>query len=208
MSKPRKYEQRLRAEAAEETRQRILDAVYARLKEAPAERISVDRIARMAGVARSTVYLVFGSRGGLFDAFAEQAFERAGSARLTEAVTQDDARERLRGGFRAGSQMIAADRDVFAALFAMAKLDPEAVGGAITRAEEKRMQSMEWMAGLLADDGVLRPGLTPAEAAHQLWLLTSFEAFDLLYTGRGLSAAQAADTLIDMAERSLLADPS
>ena len=61
---PRKYEQRVRAEAADETRRRILDAVYERLRAAPSEPVALDRVARRAGVARSTVYLIFGSRGG------------------------------------------------------------------------------------------------------------------------------------------------
>jgi hypothetical protein len=34
-------------------------------------------------------------------------------------------------------------------------------------------------------------------------VLTSFDAFDLLYTGRGMSADQAADLLASAAERSL-----
>ena len=38
----RRYEQRLRAQAAEETRRRVLDAVYEGLREAPARPVSVD----------------------------------------------------------------------------------------------------------------------------------------------------------------------
>ena len=56
----RKYEQRLRAEAAEETRRSILDAVYDRLRRAPSTPVSVEQVARTAGVSRSTVYLVYG----------------------------------------------------------------------------------------------------------------------------------------------------
>jgi AcrR family transcriptional regulator len=79
---PRRYEQRLRAESAAETRLRILDAVYERLREAPAEAVSVDWVAKMARVARSTVYLIFESRAGLFDALAADLFDRSGYARL------------------------------------------------------------------------------------------------------------------------------
>ena len=60
----RPYTQRLRADAAQENRQRILDALYERLREAPAEPISVDEVARRAGVARSTIYLVSGRAAG------------------------------------------------------------------------------------------------------------------------------------------------
>ena len=52
----RQYEQRARAEESERTRMRIIDAVFERLRDAPAEPVAVDRIATMAGVARSTVY--------------------------------------------------------------------------------------------------------------------------------------------------------
>ncbi len=50
------------------TRRRILDALGERLQEAPTEPVSVDEIATRAEVPRSTIYLVFGSRSGLFDA--------------------------------------------------------------------------------------------------------------------------------------------
>jgi AcrR family transcriptional regulator len=50
---PRRYRQRQRAEAAAETRRRILDAVLQRLEETPSRAVSVDQVARMAGVSRS-----------------------------------------------------------------------------------------------------------------------------------------------------------
>jgi hypothetical protein len=51
---------------------------------------------------------------------------------------------------------------------------------------------------------MLRPGVTVGHAADLLWLLTSFESFDLLYTGRKLSVDRVARALITTAERSLL----
>src|SRR5205814_9821999 len=80
----RKYEQRLRADAAAETRRRILDAVYQRLREAPSEPVSIDRIAQLARVARPTVYLVFGSRAGLFEAIGADLQERGGFDRTRQ----------------------------------------------------------------------------------------------------------------------------
>ena len=82
-------------ETAGETRRRILDAVYERLREAPSQPVSVDRIARMAGVARSTVYLVFGSRAGLFDALGDDLLRRDAYWRLLDAVAHPDARAEL-----------------------------------------------------------------------------------------------------------------
>jgi len=48
----------------------------------------------------------------------------------------------------------------------------------------------------LAEQGALRPDITQSQAADLLWLLTSFDAFDTLYTGRSLPAGQVATTLI------------
>jgi AcrR family transcriptional regulator len=203
----RRYEQRLRAQTAEETRRRVLDAVYAALREAPAEPVSVDQIAHTAGVARSTVYVIFGSRAGLFDAFAADLLERGGFRRVLDAVADPDPRVHLREGITGGVHTFAAHRDVFRALVSMAELDPGAVGGAMQRSEQRRAKGMMRLARRLARHDLLRDGLSAKKAADRLWVLTSFDAFDLLYNGRGLSANEVARVLVDMAERGVLASP-
>jgi AcrR family transcriptional regulator len=200
----RRYEQRLRAQTAEETRRRVLDAVYAQLREAPAQPVSVDKIAHTAGVARSTVYVIFGSRAGLFDAFAADLLERGGFRRVLDAVADPDPRVHLRGGISGGVHTFAAHRDVFRALVSMAELDPSAVGGAMQRSEQRRAKGMMRLARRLARHGLLREGLSAKKAADRLWVLTSFDAFDLLSNGRGLSADDVACVLVDMAELSVL----
>ncbi|HZO70304.1 MAG TPA: TetR/AcrR family transcriptional regulator [Kribbellaceae bacterium] len=199
----RKYEQRARAVAADETRRRILEAMYERLRKAPATAVSVDQVARDAGVARSTVYLVFESRAGLFDALASFVLERSGFGAINEAVRDPDAREHLRGALRAGARMYAADLDVIRALHYSAKVDPDAVAGAVQRLEEGRAGGMRYLAKRLHEQGLLRPDVSQKEAADVLWVLTSLDSFDLLHTGRGLSTGKAAERLIQMAERAL-----
>jgi AcrR family transcriptional regulator len=201
----RRYEQRLRAQSAEETRRRVLDAVYDQLRAAPAQPVSVDGIARTAGVARSTVYAIFGSRAGLFDALAADLLERGGFQRVLEAVADPDPRVTVRAGIAGGVHTFAAHRDVFRALASMAELDPDAVGGAIQRSEQQRAKGMMSLARRLARQGFLREGLNSKQAADRLWVMTSFDAFDLLYSGRGLPADAVADVLVDMAERGVLA---
>ena len=102
MSK-RPYQQRLRAQAAEQTRERILDALYDRLREAPSAPISVDEIATRAGVARSTIYLDFGSRSGLFDALTDRLLRGAGHERIVEAVADPTRAPRCAAAWRAAS---------------------------------------------------------------------------------------------------------
>ena len=99
--------------------------------------------------------------------------------------------------------MFAGARAVARALYSMAQLDEEAVGGAVRRFEEERTRGMARLARRLAEQDVLLPGVTAGEAADLLWVLTSFESFDLLYTGRGLSVDEVAEALVTSAERSL-----
>jgi hypothetical protein len=149
------------------------------------------------------MYLVFGSRAGLFDAFAQELWQRSGLPNLQDAVNVPDAREGVLGGIRAGVDIFAADRDVFNALFAMTKLDPDAVGGAVERIEARRAEGMAWGSRRLARQKQLKPGVSARRAAHVLWLVASFDAFDLLYTGRGLSARETARILADSFESAI-----
>jgi AcrR family transcriptional regulator len=203
MSK-RPYRQHLRAEAAEHNRQRILDALYDRLRVAPAQPVSVEEIARRAGVSRSTIYLVFGSRSGLFDALTERLLRGAGYDRIEEAVRHPDARETLRGGLEGGVRMYAAHHDVLRVLYATGKLDPDEAGRAIARSERRRFESMGWLANRLHGQHQLRPDVTPDHAAHVIWLLASFDAYDLLASGRGLDPEEVVQTLTQTAEQALL----
>jgi AcrR family transcriptional regulator len=200
----RRYEQRQRAEDAEKTRQRIVDAVLERLRAAPAEPVAIEKIAAMAGVARSTVYAIFGSRAGLFDAVGAHLQARTGYERLVEASHRPDAREAFRGGLRAASEMLAAERDTWRALRSMAQLDQEAVGGSVQRWEDERAAAMGRIARQLHEQGRLRPEVTVEEANDLLWVITSFESFDLLYSGRGLPLDLVIERLTDAAERALM----
>jgi AcrR family transcriptional regulator len=186
---------------------RIIDAVFSQLREAPAESVAIDVLAGRAGVARSTIYAIFGSRSGLFDAVGRELVERSGYARLVDAKHQPDARDHLRTGFRAACEMFAANGDIFRALRSMAKLDEEAVGDVVRRMDEERKTGMTRLAGRLAEQGVLRDGVSVRRAEEILWVLTSFESFDSLSAGRGMSTGRTAELLIEVAERALYAEP-
>src|SRR5215468_9763656 len=166
----RRYEQRLRAASAEETRRRIIDAMYEQLPNLA----SVDAVARQAGVARSTIYLVFGSRAGLFDALAQDVLDRGGLDQLLRAVGRPDPRAHLRDALLAGTRMYAAQRDALRALRSM----ESSLDGAIGRLDRSRLGGLEYLAHRLHEHGLLQ---VPVPAAvDTLWLLTSFDAFDTL----------------------------
>ena len=203
----RRYEQRARAEEAEKTRQRIIDAVVERLRAAPSEPVSVERIAEMAGVARSTVYAIFGSRArAVRRRRPRTSRERPGYARLVEASHRPDAREALRGGLRAASAMLAAR----SRHLARAALDGAARSGggrrrrrsAGSRSARRRWRRIARAA--CTSRATCAPGVSVEEANDVLWVITSFESFDLLYTGRGLPLDAVVERLTATAERALM----
>jgi AcrR family transcriptional regulator len=201
----RKYTQQARAAAADETRRRILDAMRDRLRAAPSEALSIERVAQEAGVARSTVYLVFGSKAGLFEALGQDLLERTGFQRIVDAVALPDARDAVRESLRAAATVYAVERDVSRTIYSMWSLDPEAVRGVFEVVERGRAEGQRRLAGRLAEQGHLHPDVTVEEATDILWVITSFETFDQLYTGRGLGEEDTARRLVTMAERALWA---
>jgi AcrR family transcriptional regulator len=72
----RRYQMKARAEAAAATRARILDAAVAVFWERPLLDISLEEVARRAGVSLPTVIRHYGDKGGLFAAAAEREEER------------------------------------------------------------------------------------------------------------------------------------
>jgi AcrR family transcriptional regulator len=191
----RRYEQRARAEETARTRMRIIEAVFERLRRR--QPVAIDQIAHDANVARSTVYAIFGSRAGLFDAVGRELADRSGYARLVEAKYQADVRDQLRAGVKAACEMFAANRDIYRALRSVAELKGM---------DDERANAMRRIARLLKEQNVLRRDLSPKDAEHILWMLTSFESFDELYTNRGLGARRTIKLLIETAENALYAE--
>ena len=108
----RPYEQRARAEESEKTRRRIICTVLDQLEESPAEPISIGNVAKESGVARSTVYAIFGSRSGLLDQVARELEDRSGLPELIEAGNEPDVRDYIRKGFRLASSISATSDEV------------------------------------------------------------------------------------------------
>jgi AcrR family transcriptional regulator len=77
-----------RAEAAEATRDRILDAAVATFWELDGDGVSLDAVAQRAGVTVQTVIRRFGGRDGLFAAAARREVDRVRSQR-DEAPVDD-----------------------------------------------------------------------------------------------------------------------
>ena len=96
------------------------------------------------------------------------------------------------------------DLGIYRVLHAMDRLDPASAAGAVRTMERDRRGGVHRVAEHLHAEGRLREDVTVDWAADVLWTVTSFESLDLLITDRGLEVDQAIDTLVTIAERTLL----
>src|SRR5262245_49329351 len=198
----RGYRQSLRAEAALETRQRILDVTREGFARVPIENEGLEDVAKRARVARSTIYKIFGSRQGLMIALAEDLLRRVGFDQLGRAFRNPDPRAALETSLREGARLYSEEHAVAQAIVTLAAIDPD-VAHAAARFEYGRKEGMADLARRLKESGDLRDDITEAEAADVLWLVTSLATFTQLYQQRQLSVDETANRLIMIATRSI-----
>jgi AcrR family transcriptional regulator len=205
MDKRRSYVQRARAESAQATRTRILDAAQGSFDHGPLAAVRIEDVAKRAGVSRSTVYQLFDSRTGVLEALAERLRVEGGFDRLVEAASLPDAREAFRRALREQCRMFAQFPDLARALFTLAAIDADGAA-AVAALERGRRPGMRDLAARLAAQGQLRDDVTVDQAAQLLTVATGHPAFDELHAGFGLPADEVADRLIAMGERAICRD--
>ena len=155
----RPYVQEARAEAAAAKRLHVLDTTIEMLGSEPLPKVTLDAVATRAGSSRSTVYLMFGSRSGLFEAAARRLLERVEFDRLVAAVEEADPRERSTGRSPSPSGSTPASATSPRALWSWADLDADAAG-ARRVLDDGRAEGTAHLVGRLADAGLLRDDIT------------------------------------------------
>lgn len=151
----------------------------------------MEETARRAEVARSTIY----------DALAAGMVETPTFRRLRVAMADPVARRAMDRGLSAGAEFYEAEHKV-SALGQLASSDPDAAG-AIGMLDTGRRIAVVDLARRLSEQRQLRDGITMAEAADVLSVLTNFSTYEELRMGRSLSLRQVQVRLKAMADRSL-----
>src|SRR5207237_355067 len=135
---PRPYRLGQRQVAADETRSRIVKAAREQLEKEAS--FSLDAVARVADVARMTVYYQFGSRRGLLEALFDDLAARAELAdHLATTFQQTDPLLALEQLIAAFATFWERDRVVIRRVRSLAALDPE-FEQAIRERDQRRRQ--------------------------------------------------------------------
>jgi AcrR family transcriptional regulator len=199
---PRRYTLGQRADAVAQTRQRVLTAARRLLVAGDVRRLTVDQIAAEADVARATVYHQFGSKAGVIEALVHDLEQRAGLAELAGIIETERPDDLIPSVVRAGCRYWATDQDLARKITALARLQPE-IEQMVAPHDAGRMRLLQCMVDRLADGGVLSQRSTTRDALDLLWLLTSFDTYDLLTAGRGLSSEEVAERLTELLQARL-----
>jgi AcrR family transcriptional regulator len=189
----RTYDSSSRREAAQATRQSILDAARRLFLEKGYAATTMPEIARAAGIAVDTVYATVGKKASLFRLLVEVAI--SGGDRAAPAEERDYVREiRQEADAARKLQLYAAAlrriqprlAPLFRVLQGAAPLDPE-LDTLWHDISQRRARNMRLLARDLAATGRLRPDVSVGGAADVIWSMNSPEFYLLLVEQRGWS---------------------
>ena len=201
----RTYNGALRTEQAQMTRTRILDAARRLLVRGTYSSVTMEEIAKEAGVSYQTVYAIFGTKLRLAQGLIEVGFPHVADAlKLFDAVRQSDDAEL---GLRTGAHVSRLIYEICADLlrFIRESGDPALLAHYRER-EEQRLTDMTQfgLPAMLDRSGRLRAGISPSEAVAVIWALTGPDQYTQLVFQRGWTPSRYEDWLADALIRMLL----
>lgn len=209
-SPARRYRSRIRAEQANLTKERILEAA-ARLFLARGYRgTTVTAVAEEAGVAPETIYASLGGKRGLLEGVIESAIAPEGKspdepvARIADLPT---ARERLRAYVGFCCDVLARTSAFHVVIRGASDSEDFAVALSARFLEQRLLRQRQHLHQLVGD--ALRPGLTVERAADSFCALSSPEMHHLLTSELSWTRGAHEEWLASLAEAELLggADP-
>ena len=201
----RAYHSPRRQEQAQVTKQRIVNAASEQLKEKGYADMTLESIARQAGVSPQTVYAVCGSKNGILAAIQESFVESNNYDVYRDAIpTLKSGLERVRAIGHFMSLLLENFPFNFANMGGMGMVSPDL---AEMERDFERMVFEKSMGQIrdMAEDGLLRPGMDVATATEAYWAIGSPEVYRR-FASRGWTQARYAQWAADMLAYILL-DP-
>ena len=183
----RHYTSSLRAAAADEKRERVLAAALKLLREGQSiSGVSVEAVARAAGVTRLTVYNQFRSRRGLLEEVFDGVAGRGGLRRIPDAMAMRDPAAAIEKMVQIFCEFWNHDPAI-GRLSEAAGSDPE-FAEAVNERNERRRKGLSVLVGRLVQSGKMEKRRAP-EVVDLIFALTSYPMFALLRARRRPASA-------------------
>ena len=202
----RAYHSPRRQEQATHTRERIIQAAIRQLNEKGYANMSLDSIAKEAGVASQTVYAVCGSKKGALARILESTVAEQKYDKIRDSIPQmKTGEERVKTMARFHSLMQHNSASGFALMRGAGVISPE-----LAELEkdndmmlyEKSLQSIQHM----ADNGMLKKGLSVEEATDLYWAYLAPGIYRRLVLVRGWSIEKYTEQMARILKFLLLDD--
>lgn len=203
-SSNRSYRSQVRQQQAESTRGRIADAAHRLVTTRGYAGMTVDALAKKAGVAPQTVYAVFGSKRGVLAELMDRAtFGPEYQELVAKALETTQPGARLRYAARIARQTHDAQSAAQDLLRGAGVVAPEL--SALERdRESRRYDAQRPLIDYLAEHAYLRRDVPASAARDILWSLTGRDIYRMLVSDRGWSSDQYESWLGDQLVAGLL----
>ena len=193
----KQYVSELRSQAAEATRDRVLNAAKALMGRDGIDRVSIAQIAQKANVAVSTVYALYGSKEGILRGLMKKALfgppfqsARAKLEGVTDPVRLIALTAHVARAIYEGESLeLGLLRGASAFSPALRKLEQEF--------EKMRLEMQEDRVRLLFAQSKQKKGLELEEARRILWMYTSRDIYHMLVHESGWTPDRYQDWLSD-----------
>lgn len=186
----------MRAAGVARNRRNILASARAHLIRTGWRKLSLEEVARDAGVTRVTIYRQFTSRLGLLDAVAEDLANRADLvARIRAAIAAPDPVAAFTAVVSELCRFWHTDPQLLRRLISLSAVDPEA-DQVIAAREAWRHDQVALVVRGLVDADRLRAPFDERQAAAAVGTVTGFPACDQLATRLGRELDQLDDVLL------------
>jgi AcrR family transcriptional regulator len=201
----RTYHSPTRQRQADDTRKRIVEAGRTLLIAKGFDGMTIEGVAREAGVAPQTVYAVFGSKRGIVATLMDRARFGPDYAEMV-ARTREETDPAVRLTLTAGvaRRVYDAERGELDVLRAAGVVAPELAAMARKR-ERERYDGQGSTIHLMVEQHRLRADLDAPAARDVLWALTGREPYRLLTIERGWSSDRYERWLGGLLQAALLA---
>lgn len=181
----RRYSSQVRAEAAEDTQQRILEAARSLFGRLGIDKVTIASIGKKAGVAGSTVYAIYGSKDGILRALMEQSLFGSRFQSAQELLRGEGDPVKLiamtprvsRAIYESESSDLGLLRHASGFSPALRKMEQEF--------ERIRYDTQGQRVRSLFEAGKARRGLSVEEARRILWMYTSRDVYRMLVHDAG-----------------------
>jgi AcrR family transcriptional regulator len=196
--------ERIAGDGPQAPRQRVAAAGHELLTAEGYAGMTIDGVARKAGVSPQTVYALFGSKRGIVTAILERAAFGPRYAELVErALHTDEPAQRLRYAAAIARQIYDAERDLLDLCSGAGLVAPE-LSKMLREREGRRYEAQAPQIAPLEATGRLKSGQDPQAARDILWALTGREIYRMLVPERRWSSDRYEEWLAETLVLSLM----